>query len=129
MKFLFVTGIIFFIGSIALFFSQFDTLDVERNGKIVKMKIEELPKSCIGARIRYFVKYSYDGEMYEKATRGDFCQKHYVGEFINMKFLQGSKIILRPEESVIVNLVSLILLGLFGAGVSISQWKKLKKVR
>ncbi|MBX9732444.1 MAG: hypothetical protein K2X37_00120 [Chitinophagaceae bacterium] len=129
MKFLFVTGIIFFLGSIALFFSQYDTLDVERKGKIVKMRIEELPRSCIGAKVRYFVKYSYNGKVYEKATRGDFCQRHYVGELIDMKFLKGSDVILRPGESVMLNLLSLVFLGLFGASVSISQWKKLKKSR
>lgn len=104
-----------------------ETLSVERNGEVVKMKIESLPQSCIGAKVRYFVTYSYEGEMYDKATRGDFCEKHHIGELIAMKYLKGSKIILRPDESAILNLLSFVILGLFSLGISISQWKKIKK--
>jgi hypothetical protein len=127
MKFLFIAGIVIFIGSIILMFTNYDTLNVERNGEVVKMRIEQLPKACIGAKVRYFVTYSYEGEMYDKATRGDFCEKHYVGELIDMKFLEGSKTILRPDESAMFNLLSFAALGLLGAGISISQWKKMKK--
>lgn len=128
MKFLFIAGIVIFIGSIILMFTNYHTLNVERNGEVVKMKIEQLPKACIGAKVRYFVTYSYEGEMYDKATRGDFCEKHYVGELIDMKFLEGSKTILRPDESAMLNLLSFAAVGLIGAGISISQWKKMKKV-
>ena len=127
MKFLFIAGIVIFIGSIILMFTNYHTLNVERNGEVVKMKIEQLPKACIGAKVRYFVTYSYEGEMYDKATRGDFCEKHYVGELIDMKFLEGSKTILRPDESAMLNLLSFAAVGLIGAGISISQWKKMKK--
>ena len=126
MKFLFVAGIVFFIGSIILFISNYETLNVERNGIIVKMKIEELPKSSIGTKVRYFVKYSYEGEIYDKATRGKLCETHHVGELIDMKFLEGSKTILRPDESAMMNLLSFVALGLLGIGISISQWRKMK---
>lgn len=128
MKFLIVAGIVIFIGSIILIFTNYDTLNVERNGEVVKMRIEQLPKTCIGSKVRYFVTYSYEGEMYDKATRGDFCEKHYVGELIDMKFLEGSNTILRPDESAMLNLLSFAALGLLGAGISISQWKKMKKL-
>lgn len=128
MKFLFVAGIVIFIGSIILIFTNYDTLNVERNGEVVKMRIEQLPKTCIGSKVRYFVTYSYEGEMYDKATRGNFCEKHYVGELIDMKFLEGSNTILRPDESAMLNLLSFAALGLLGAGISISQWKKMKKL-
>jgi len=127
MKFLFVAGIVIFIGSIILIFTNYDTLNVERNGEVVKMRIEQLPKVCIGAKVRYFVTYSYEGEMYDKATRGDFCEKHYVGELIDMKFLEGSKTILRPDESSMMNLISFGVLGLLGIGISVSQWRKMKR--
>lgn len=129
MKFLFVAGIVLFIGGIILIFKNYDSLNVERNGKVVKMKIEQLPKSCIGAKVRYFVTYSYEGEVYDKATRGDFCERHHVGEFIDMKFLEGSKTILRPDESVMINLISFGALGLLGVGISISQWRKMQSFK
>ena len=127
MKLLFVIGIIFFIGSIILIYANYNTLNVERNGKIVKMKIEKLPSSCIGAKVRYFVTYSYNNEMFDKATRGDFCEKHSVGELIDMKYLQGSKKILKPNESVMMNLISFAALGLLGLVISSLQWNKIKR--
>ncbi|MCH5688928.1 hypothetical protein LWM68_34545 [Niabella sp. W65] len=88
MKFLLVVGLVIFVGSIGLLFKKYEDLEVERKGDVVKMKIESLPRSCIGARVRYFVTYSYNGKMFEKATRGNFCEKHYVGELVDMKFLK-----------------------------------------
>ncbi len=121
-----MAGLLFFIGAIILVLVNYETLNVERNGVIVKMKIEDLPKSCVGAKVRYFVKYSYEGEIYEKATRGNFCEKHHIGELIDMKFLEGSKTILRPDESAMMNLLSFFTLGILGIVISISQWRKMK---
>lgn len=121
-----MAGLLFFIGAIILVLVNYETLNVERNGVIVKMKIEDLPKSCVGAKVRYFVKYSYECEIYEKATRGNFCEKHHIGELIDMKFLEGSKTILRPDESAMMNLLSFFTLGILGIVISISQWRKMK---
>lgn len=67
--------------------------------------------------------------MFEKATRGDFCKRHYVGELIDMKFLDGSKTILSPNESVVMEMISSALLGLMGAGISVLQWRKMQSLR
>lgn len=124
-KFLFVTGLIFFIGSIVLIVSNFEKFNVERNGQVVKMRIENLPKSCIGARVPYFVTFSYNGELYNKQTRGSFCEKHSIGDFFEMKMLTSSKYVLFPNESAMSDLLSFGALGLFGLILSITQWKKI----
>lgn len=129
MKFLFAGGLVMFIGSIILFFVNYDEINVYRNGKIVKMQIEKLPRSCIGAKVRYFVTYSYNGQLYNKSTRGDFCEKHHVGELIDMKYLEGSKKILRPNESAIMNLASCVALSLLGLAISIIQWRKMRSLK
>jgi hypothetical protein len=126
MKFLFVSGIVVFLGSIILIISNYDKTIVDKKGQVVQMKIEKLPRSCIGAKVRYFVTYSYEGMLYEKATRGDFCEKHYIGELIDMKVLKGFKTILRPNESTLLNLLSFGLLGLLGLLISILQWRKIR---
>ena len=126
MKSLFVIGIGFFIGSIILIISNYEELNIERNGYVVKMKIEKLPKSCIGAKIRYFITYSYNNKMYDKPTRGDFCEKHYVGELMDMKMLEGSNYILYPNESALKNLISFGFLGMFGLILSITQWRRMR---
>lgn len=126
MKFLFIVGNIFFIGSIILIKFNYEKFNVERYGHVVKMRIEKLPKSSIGAKVRYFVTYSYKGKFYNKPTRGNFCEKHSVGELMDMKMLEGSKYILFPNESALTNLISFGILGLFGLFVSITQWKKIR---
>ena len=90
------------------------------------MRIEKLPSSCIGAKVQYFVSFSYKGEIYDKATRGDFCDKHHVGEMIDIKWLDGSKYILWPNESGLMDLISFGVLGLFGLIISALQWRKMK---
>jgi hypothetical protein len=67
-------GVIFFIGSIVLMFTNYNTLKVERNGKIVKMKIEQLPKTCIGSKTRYFVTYSYEGSFMKRRQEEIFVK-------------------------------------------------------
>ena len=126
MKFLFFAGILFFIGSILLIESNYKMLNIERNGYLVKMRIEDLPKSCIGARVRYFITLSYRGKKYDKATRGDFCDKHHIGELIDMKMIEDSSDILFPNESVLKSLVSFGILGIFGFILAITQWKKMQ---
>lgn len=125
-KFLLVTGLIFFIGSIVLIVSNYEKFNVERNGQVVKMRIDNLPKSCIGARVPYFVTFSYNGELYDKQTRGSFCEKHHIGEVMDMKMLSDSKYILYPNESAMKSLLSFGVLGLFGLVLSITQWKKIR---
>ena len=126
MRFLFISGLILFLGSIGLIIGNYDEIKVDRNGKIVKMQIEKLPQSCIGAKVRYYVTYSYKGELYDKSTRGDFCQKHHVGELIDMKLLEGSKTILRPDESAMMQILSSVALGILGLVISIMQWRKMR---
>src|SRR5690606_41720304 len=114
MKFLIIAGIIFFIGSIILIYSNYEQVIIDKKGENVKMRIEHITKNCMGSKIRYKVIYSYKGKFFEKMTRGDFCRKHYIGEHINMKYLEGYSTILRPDESSAFNLISAILLGVCG---------------
>lgn len=125
-RLLFLAGFLFFIGSIFLIRSNYNKLKVQYSGQIVKMRIEKLPTSCIGARVRYFVTFSYNGELYKKAIRGNYCEIHDVGELVDMKKLENSETILFPDESVLFSLLSFAALGLFGLVISIVQWKKMR---
>lgn len=126
MKFLLATGLVFFIGSIVLIVSNYEKFNVERNGLVVEMRIENLPKSCIGARVPYFVTFNYNGELYDKQIRGSFCEEHSIGELFEMKMLANSKYILFPNESAMSDLLSFGVLGLFGLVLAITQWKKIR---
>jgi hypothetical protein len=61
------------------------------------------------------MKVSYDGKILSKQIGANSCDEHKVGDFISMKYLDGEDQILFPDESIIGNAVSLILLLLFGA--------------
>jgi len=127
MRILIFIGLLIFLWSLVMMSSNNEQLDVDRNGKVVKMRIEHLPPSCIGSRVRYFVTYSYQGKLFEKATRGNFCEIHFVGEMIDMKYLAGSTIILRDNESAIANILSFGAIGIFGLMISLLQWRKWQK--
>lgn len=99
---------------------------VQQNGKRVKMRIDKLPASCIGAQVPYFVTLSYQGKNYDKKTRGNFCEKHYLGELVEVRMLEGSRHILFVNESALFNLISCGILSLFGLTLALSQWKKIK---
>ena len=124
MKYLPILGVIIGIGSFLLVTSKLKDLNIERKGVVVKMKIEKLPEFCFGSKSRYVVVLSYGDKTYEKRVRGGFCRRHRVGEFIEMKMLNNSSKILFANESVTLEITCGIVLGLFGFGIAISQWKK-----
>src|SRR5690349_6219422 len=99
MKFLFFAGLIFFVGPFFFLKTAYMKYNVERDGEVVKMRIEKLPPSCVGAKISHQALFSYRGVMYEHQVRGNFCEIHYLGELIDIKKLDDSKYILFPEES------------------------------
>jgi len=129
MKFLFFAGIVFFIGSLFLIPDSYKEYNVERYGQVVKMRIEKLPASCIGSKVTYFVTFSYNGKLYDKRTRGNFCDKHHVGELMELKMLEGVDRVLWPNESGLLELISIIALGLFGLGVSIATQVKKRRFK
>lgn len=124
MKFILVAGVAFFLGSIVLIYNNLEKLQVQRKGSIVKMRIHKLPTLCPGTKSRYFVKYSYNGKYYDKQIKGSYCQDHYAGEIVDMKFMNGSPIVLFPNESISLSLVSFALLGIFGLIIFIIYFKK-----
>jgi len=119
MKFIFITGLIFFIGSFFLLPNCLKKLEVGQHGTIVKMKIEKMPSSCIGTKVPYYVSFSYNNKRYEKQTRGGFCEKHYIGELVDIKMIPGEDTILWPFDSGVGDILSLIVLGVFGLSISI----------
>jgi hypothetical protein len=126
-KFIFIAGAIFLIGSILLIVNNYDKINIDRNGSIVKMRIDDLPTICLGTKRRYIVAFSYNGKRYTKSMKGSFCQRHYVGELIDMKVYKESPKILFPHESALLNLISFAALGILGTAIMIIQWKKIRK--
>ena len=124
MKDLLIAGFIIFIAPFFFIGNSFDRYNVKVKGHLVKMRIEKLPASCIGAKVPYFVTFNFEGQFYDKQTRGDYCDKHHVGEIVDIQYLEGSKHILFPEEPALFDLLSCGILSLFGLFLIIIQWRK-----
>jgi hypothetical protein len=75
---------------------------VEKNGVIVKMQITKVPESCIGTKVKHYASFFYNNVTYIKQVGTKFCDNHYLGEYIDMKYLEGNTFILFPTESVAV---------------------------
>ncbi|RZK10387.1 MAG: hypothetical protein EOO43_20335 [Flavobacterium sp.] len=45
---------------------------------------------------------------------GSYCEEHFIGQNVDRRFLNGSDIVMFPEEGVTIEFVSLCLIGLFG---------------
>lgn len=114
MKLFFWSGILLFIASFFFMLANFQDIKVAQNGVVVKMRIEKLPTSCLGTRIKHFMTVSYNNKLYIKRIGGKYCEEHHVGEVIEMRFLEGSELILFPDESGRSNFIALIILGLLG---------------
>ncbi|MEZ2443384.1 hypothetical protein AB6805_16790 [Chitinophaga sp. RCC_12] len=119
MKFYFWCGLVLFTASLLLMLPNFEDLKVARNGALVNMRIEKLPTSCLGTRIKHFMTVSYNSKLYTKRIGGKYCEEHHVGEVVQMKFLAGSTLVLFPNESGMSNLIALIILGLSGLALMI----------
>ena len=121
MKLFAFAGILFFIGSLIVIASNFALIKIEKEGEFVLMKIEKLPASCVGTKVNHYVTLSYEGQIFIKETGGMFCYEHHVGELIKMKYLEGCNEPLFPNESVISNLIAILLVGLVGLIIFIKE--------
>ncbi|QJB42412.1 hypothetical protein HF324_33010 [Chitinophaga oryzae] len=101
MKIYFWGGIIIALGCIVSILLNYRQFQVERDGIIVKMQISKLPNSCIGTKVKHIAVFKYRDNEYFKQVGMTFCDQHYVGEYIDMKYLAGVSFIMFPSESVI----------------------------
>ena len=68
----------------------------------------------IRCKIKYFMKFSYEGTGYSKKVGCNFDESHKVGDIIQLKHLEGTDIFLFPEESIIKEFLAFGALALFG---------------
>lgn len=121
-----IAGLVLVVGSILLAKGAYEDFYVYRHGRIVKMQIVQLPSSCPSARTRYEIKFDYKGDIYQKMTRGAYCENHRIGEFVNLKMVNGINKILLPKEPGYIDIIACFTMGLFGIIVAISSVRKSK---
>lgn len=89
-------------------------LQVERKGKLVEMRIVDKPGSCLGTKVKWFMKVKYQGIVYSKQIGGAYCEAHNIGDMVQIRYLPGRDVVLLPKESVMLNIYAGILLSLVG---------------
>jgi hypothetical protein len=86
---------------------------VQKNGETIEATITYL-KDCFGSKTYYFMKFTYNGQEYDKRVRCGFENTHKVGETILLKHESGTDIFLIENEKKEKEFVSSGLLGLLG---------------
>ena len=127
MRTIFIAGLVFFFGSFFLVKNGYKDFYVFQHGNVVKMEIIAIPKSCPSAKVRYEVKFAYNGIIYQKQLRGGYCEDHHLGEFVDIKMAEGFENVLLPKEPGYFNFFASIALGLFGLIIAISSLIKANK--
>lgn len=112
------------LGSILLSMANYRKFQVEKWGTIVEMTIEELPEICIGTKVKHYTKISYHGHIFIKQVGTNFCNEHKVGDVIQIRFKEGSNIILFPRESTITVFYMFGAFGLIGLGLIVHYFRK-----
>ncbi|MBC8112448.1 MAG: hypothetical protein H7Y04_15455, partial [Verrucomicrobia bacterium] len=80
-----IIGTVFFLFPFFTLTHIFKDLEVKEKGKIVTVKIISIPADCIGSRrTNLHFKFEYKGRSYGKTIGTSFCQKHEIGDKIEM---------------------------------------------
>jgi len=91
-------GITIIVFSLIFLKFKLDIYKVERDGQIVEAQIIKLPNYCGSTRGKYYMDLNYQGEIFIKRIPAGFCDKHKVGELIQIKYLEGEESILFVGE-------------------------------
>lgn len=109
-----ILGLIILIAPWLLFEQKMRELNVEEQGQIVKMKIIDIPGSCLGTKAKWSMKIEYRGVIYSKKIPGNYCEEHRIGDWVDIKYLEGTDILLLPTDSVWGDIYAGIAMSLFG---------------
>ena len=85
------------------------------------MKIDKLPFSCIGTKVKHYVTLSYAEKKFIKQIPALFCEEHKIGEFIKMKYLENYNDTLFLNESALSSLIGFGIIGLIGVSILIKD--------
>ncbi len=87
--------------------------EVQRNGELITATITYIP-NCIGSKIKYFMKFTYAGQEFDKKVGCGFADTHKVGETIKLKHTDGTDIFLFENENKETEFISTALLAALG---------------
>ncbi|NLR59009.1 hypothetical protein HGH93_12915 [Chitinophaga polysaccharea] len=116
MKIFLLGGIITVLACLMMTLGNYRQYLVERDGTKVRMQILKMPGSCIGTKVKHHAKFIYEKKVYVKQVGGSFCDKHWEGEYVEMKYIDGVSFIMFPSETVVPAFYILFASLIFGMG-------------
>lgn len=87
--------------------------NVQKNGKLVTATMTYIP-ICSGTKIKYFMKFTYAGQEFDKKVGCGFADTHKVGETIKLRHIDGTNIFLFENEKKEKEFISTGLLAILG---------------
>ena len=87
--------------------------NVQKNGKLITATITYIP-ICSGTKGKYFMKFTYAGQEFDKQVGCGFADIHKIGETIKLKHKDGTDIFLFENESKETEFISTALLTILG---------------
>ena len=109
-----ILGIVIVIVSLILLKNKGDVYKIEKEGSIVKMKILKLPSYCGLTRGKYYADFFYETMTFNKRIPTGFCDKHKVGELVDMKYLESEETVLFPNETVKAEFIAIAIFLFLG---------------
>ncbi|MCC6288584.1 MAG: hypothetical protein IT249_11935 [Chitinophagaceae bacterium] len=114
MKLFLILGGLFIIIFICIILNRdIQEYNVQKKGELVTATITYIP-NCLGTKIRYFMKFTYAGQEFDKKVGCGFSDTHRVGETIKFKHIDGTDIFLFGSEKIETEFIATGLLALFG---------------
>lgn len=124
MKIYFWGGLGIILVSFLIMLGNYGQYQVERDGVIVRMQISKMPNSCIGTKVKHLARFRYGNTVYVKQVGVSFCDDYRLGEFVEMKYLDGKSFIMFPTESVLPTFYLIFGSFLFGVGCVVYYYIK-----
>ena len=87
--------------------------NIQKNGDLVTATITYIPH-CIGAKIMYFMKFTYEGKVFDKKVGCGYADTYKIGDRIQLRHIDGSDIFLFENEKVEKEFISSGILAVLG---------------
>lgn len=118
-----ISGIVFIIGCLFFLKYNYKELEAYHNGYVIEATVVYVP-DCFTTKKHYNIKFTYNGKTFAKEIGVLTCKELNEGDTIKLKTNQGNSVFLYERENPYNDMVSFILLFLFGVFLIFMGFKK-----
>lgn len=92
------SGLAIFVISAFIFIENLKVNEVHKNGNVIKARIVDKSRSCQGTKNKY-IKVFYLEKLYSIRVKKYYCERHQIGDVVDLKHLDGYARLVLPEEN------------------------------